>query len=1535
MKKCLALIFIVGVLLVPQWGGGTPLNPGRQDDELGLDPTAVAGGNSLPKPRLSLKALDLSRAPTTKELIAAGQLGGPLSPTHTLSNKGREAKANLSFGKAMDAWNRHDYVRASGMLREHMEEFPDSPWVDEAALHLGCDASYNGRYSEAEELFYGILNRQAAKTGEGAVMIAHKSRQRLALVKVRKNNLDEASWLFTELQNSPDWRHRTYASHWIQRLSRYKASRRNLLDCGPKALAYVLKQSGHDSKNLEGLAASDDLGFSMQSVVDLGRRQGLELAAIQIAGEDLDKLQLPVIVQINAKHPGDSGHYWVLDRLQGNLVELYDPQSNTRFRQTLDEFCREWDGNTILFADSTALPGRPLTANELSEFWGGCCGVPRPPDENGDPCENGNGGPECEDDQCSLGAPRWSVNVINMNLFVTDTPLWYDPPIGPPVRISLSYNSQSSITQHAPFGNKWQFNYASYVTVDTAGSVLVYMPDGRYDLFSPDGTGGYTQPYQVNNKLTKIAENHFELRLEDDSVYVYNIPTGSGSQQPFLVEMRDAYGQSLHLGYDEDVNLTSITDAQGKVFSLTYTTNGLCTSVADPFGRSADFEYDTAGNLAKITDMGGYWSALTYDADIYLTSISDERGTTTFWIEPAGGINDADPYPPPGSPMWENYRITVTDPLGQSQEYYYDGFSQYAWYVSPRDYVPWVDESKNTFFLSPKTRYDFAFTSSGQRAEIDRITYPEGGYIEYGIDTTSGYRMSVADAHGHTAYSTFNAMGRVTSATDANGGLTALVYATNGLDLVSVSNGLGQILMTYNSQHDLLSLTDRLTNSTTFTYNPFGQVSSQVDMLGVTNEYVYDATNRLEEFRRAGQTLVRFTHDDVGRVRTRTDANGLTVTNDYNELNQLVRVTYSDGRFESYEYATCCPRVLDSFTDRAGRTTYYEYDELKRLVRTANPEGGVTQFGYDGNGNRTALTDPNGNTTTFDYDLDNRLISKIHADGQGMSFGYDQTGLLTTRTNARSIVTTYTYDANHNLLSTSYSDDTPGVTNTYDAFNRLAGVQDGVGVHAYTYDANSRLISCDGPWVDDTITYEYDASGQRTNIAVQGTMYPTQYEYDQLKRLVSVNVGPDSYTYGYTNTSRIAQRLDRPNGSYTVYEYDDINRLTTLSNRRSTGEVINEFLYTYNTQDLRANEAISNGPTFAFTNQHVISDYNQVNQQLTSEPPGQALAYDKDGNMVCGTTPSGERFSAVYDAKNRLQTLTVTNDTAVTVKIQYLYSWNNLVAQEIRESPGEGTNEIRHLRDRYLPLQERNGENAVVRDYTWASRRMGGINNLLALWQGTEHYSYLYDGKGNVAAVLDALQASVATYDYDEFGVVLASDGPLFQPFRFSTKPYECSSGLSYFGYRFYSAFLGRWLSMDPLGERDSDNLYTFVGNTPVNAIDPYGLWQYGNWGGPGRVNGQTDEWTEDDDFPREGDPDFVPPKDAQDRCYYRHDVCLRDAGKIKCKTARQKQRKTCDRALAQCLAGVPRSQRNFKWWQAYQVFKRFHPNDNPGDYHP
>ncbi|MBF0227564.1 MAG: RHS repeat-associated core domain-containing protein [Desulfobacterales bacterium] len=83
-----------------------------------------------------------------------------------------------------------------------------------------------------------------------------------------------------------------------------------------------------------------------------------------------------------------------------------------------------------------------------------------------------------------------------------------------------------------------------------------------------------------------------------------------------------------------------------------------------------------------------------------------------------------------------------------------------------------------------------------------------------------------------------------------------------------------------------------------------------------------------------------------------------------------------------------------------------------------------------------------------------------------------------------------------------------------------------------------------------------------------------------------------------------------------------------------------------------------------------------------------------------------------------------------------------------------------------------------------------------------------------------------AAYEYDAFGKTIKAQGALAteNKFRFSTKQWDDETGLGYWGYRYYSAELGRWLSRDPLGEVGGYNLYGFVGNNVINEFDIYGL---------------------------------------------------------------------------------------------------------------
>ena len=105
-------------------------------------------------------------------------------------------------------------------------------------------------------------------------MLAAKALQRLATLEVERNNLDLAALLFRSLlQKSPDWRQRTYASHWLQRLSRFAAAKEGLMKCGAEALAYALERQGQAAA-AAGLRAAAPASMRGHSLLDL-----VELAA--------------------------------------------------------------------------------------------------------------------------------------------------------------------------------------------------------------------------------------------------------------------------------------------------------------------------------------------------------------------------------------------------------------------------------------------------------------------------------------------------------------------------------------------------------------------------------------------------------------------------------------------------------------------------------------------------------------------------------------------------------------------------------------------------------------------------------------------------------------------------------------------------------------------------------------------------------------------------------------------------------------------------------------------------------------------------------------------------------------------------------------------------------------------------------------------------------------------------------------------------------------------------------------------------------
>jgi hypothetical protein len=286
---------------------------------------------------------------------------------------------------------------------------------------------------EAQKHFERILKDNQAKNHSGAKALLDKANLRLGVLKAFQNNLPEAQNQFRDLyKNAGDWRERTYAGHWIQRISRMKRSGKLALNCGNQALAALLERDGRtkEADSVLKTVSSSDKGQSIRELEEGSLRHGYPLVAKRFETDQADALAAPAIVHLPAANKGDSGHYWLFEGKDDDNLKFFDPQAGKHFVQTANEFSEQWGGIALVKANSAS--GTPMDQEQLKTVFGGCCGVPRAEEDLGCPegkCKQGpsmNGG-------APNGAPAWTVNMVNMNFYMTDIPLWYQPPIGPSV----------------------------------------------------------------------------------------------------------------------------------------------------------------------------------------------------------------------------------------------------------------------------------------------------------------------------------------------------------------------------------------------------------------------------------------------------------------------------------------------------------------------------------------------------------------------------------------------------------------------------------------------------------------------------------------------------------------------------------------------------------------------------------------------------------------------------------------------------------------------------------------------------------------------------------------------------------------------------------------------------------------------------------------------------------------------------------------------------------------------------------------------
>ena len=105
-------------------------------------------------------------------------------------------------------------------------------------------------------------------------------------------------------------------------------------------------------------------------------------------------------------------------------------------------------------------------------------------------------------------------------------------------------------------------------------------------------------------------------------------------------------------------------------------------------------------------------------------------------------------------------------------------------------------------------------------------------------------------------------------------------------------------------------------------------------------------------------------------------------------------------------------------------------------------------------------------------------------------------------------------------------------------------------------------------------------------------------------------------------------------------------------------------------------------------------------------------------------------------------------------------------------------------------------------------------------------YYIAYNQVGSPRAVMDVDGNVLKAVTYDSFGNILNDTNPSIKiAFGFAGGLYDSDTKLSRFGYRDYDAHSGKWTSKDPIGLAGGDsNVLAYVGNDPVNFIDPSGL---------------------------------------------------------------------------------------------------------------
>ena len=1064
----------------------------------------------------------------------------------------------------------------------------------------------------------------------------------------------------------------------------------------------------------------------------------------------------------------------------------------------------------------------------------------------------------------------------NKYLQATDIRL---PDPGPQISLTRTYNSQSNDV--SVLGHGWTAPHTERLIIDTDEIILV-QKGGRYVHFPEEspgvwvnetgarrvitasGTGyllteqsGITKLYNSGGKISVYTDRNNNTRTYsyDGSGQLTLISNNFGGTISFthtngrLVSATGPEG-TYSYGYDANSNLTTITKPDTTIITYIYDdpndVHNLTGVLNEESERILTVAYDSSDRVIRSIKQGGANEVtIGYPSNTVRTVANSVGVTTTYNLDVLRGVVMVGSFTGPGcsscgstSDMSYLYddRLQITqktDALGTITGYTYDGNGNK---LSMTEGVGSALEKTTTYTYTADNRVETITTNSianPGNQQVTTMSYDTAGNLL--TRTESGFQGTTPISR--TTTYTYNSYGQVTSIDgpriDVSDTITITYYpneaaqGNNRSMLHTVSNSLGHVTTyaDYNVHGQAETITAANGLVTTRTYTSKGLLSSSTTA-GLTTSYVYNTAGELQSITQPGGRTITYGYDSGGRVNRITDNEGNYITYSYDSEGRKTGEEIHDPagslvRFAGFEYNDNGYLSKETLPGNAERT--YAYDAVGNLVQSINATGLQSDMAYDLFSRLESLTEDSSVTNYF-YDAEGNITSVIDARGNATSFSYDDFGRRTSRVSPETGTTLYSYDAAGNLESIT------------DALNHIVG---------FSYDALDRPIT--QTYGSTTINFSYD---QDTNSTGQISSVTDEYGsrsflYNTLGQLTNETreIGGVSYNTGYSYTATTAEMesITYPSGMVVQYSRATDGQVTAFT---IDGATVIDAITHLPFGPLKTATLGSTMLTKGYDQRYNLSSIQAgtLNRSYTLDAEGHVTGIDN----LTSPTPAALSEDYIYDlASNKLNSRGTTSYTYDAVgkilsdgiftftydelnRITQVESGGSVIATYGYDSSNRriiktvGITTTHYLYDASSNLiAETMADGTVNREYIYLDGEIFVVNE----YQNNPGlYYYLNDHLGTPQQLVSATGTVVWQAAYLPFGKAQIGVADVVNNVRFPGQYFDAETGLHYNWHRFYDPSTGRYINADPIGLAGGINLYAYVENDPVNAVDPWGL---------------------------------------------------------------------------------------------------------------